>query len=166
MPLFSVSLFLSFFFSRLVRLSSKRSRFYSLARLLRGSFWSDDVNPYRPTFNLTWKYICGNPRGVVTVAIFSLPASSRDPRAVDLASQRDGVARERWKMTEETNESETRTWRYTSMYHGRRPYWYAHAQEFSSENTRENTAKHITRNDYYSIRLCARVPVCKTPYIM
>lgn len=34
---------------------------YSLARLLRGSFRPDDVNPYRPTFNLSWKYICGKP---------------------------------------------------------------------------------------------------------
>lgn len=66
------------------RLPSERSR--SGASILSlvsfaGSFRPDDVNPYRPTFNLSWKYICErNPRCRYDGYIFPSCLLSRDPR--------------------------------------------------------------------------------------
>lgn len=84
---FSLSLLSLSFFLRRSRSSSFRAislrGFYSLARLLRGSFRPDDVNPYRPTFNLSWKYICGNPWCSYGGYIFPSCLLSRDPRARD-----------------------------------------------------------------------------------
>lgn len=119
---FSVSPSLSPYFSVVpVHLPYERSRSgASILSFVSFAGLSDDVNPYRPTFNLSWKYICGSPWCSYGGYIFSSCLLSRDPemRAVDLASQRGGVAHWRWKMTEETNESETRAWT-RSMYHAR-----------------------------------------------
>jgi len=38
--------------------SSSRISIPSCRSIPRASFRSDDVNPYRPTFHLSWKYIC------------------------------------------------------------------------------------------------------------
>lgn len=94
------SLSLSLLFLRPVRLPSRAVSlrgFHSLA-LVSFAALPDDVNPYRPTFNLSWKYICENPRCSYGGYIFPSCRLSRDSRApVDLASQRGGAAWLAWR---------------------------------------------------------------------